>query len=226
MNIGEIAELFIRAAEVERALPEHVGPQPPRSLQLPYVHDWVDKLGWRKEKGDKLTEDPLQEERRLFWERMGLRASAYELSRLESLREWLLMVDSEQERRALLAWARSKVGGKRFNAWCFKIEGIHPETGRRRKDRALTRISAQLSRSGVQHNDNEPEGVLLPEPKTADIDATFPEQRPNEPRSYSWASDPAFRPIDLPEVRDFSWSRKRNQRRRQREAKKREKVAA
>jgi hypothetical protein len=222
MNIGEIAELFIRAAEVERALPEHVGPAPVRSLDLGYVHDWIDKLGWSKQRGDKLKEDPLEEERRIFWERVGLRASSYELSRLEKLREWLLVVPSEGERRALLAWAMSKVGGKKFSRWCFKVEGIHPETGRRRKDRALSRIQAHVSRRPMQHSENGEIRVLLPEPENADIEATFPEPSEQDRSPRSWLADDGFAPF-LGEAipGEFDWAEKRNARRRQREAAKR-----
>lgn len=68
MNIGEIAEKFIRAAEVERASRDHVGPKPLRAQALPYVHTYAHKAGWRKELGDKLERgaDPLAEKRKAF----------------------------------------------------------------------------------------------------------------------------------------------------------------
>ena len=224
MNIAEIAELFIRAAEVERATPGHVGPAQPRSLQLPYVHDWVDKLGWAKVAGDKLKEDPLKEERRLFWERMGFRASAHELSELERLREWLLIVDDERERRAMLAWSLAKAGGRSFRRWCMKIEGILPETGRKRKNRALAKIEGELSRSGSQRVTNSVEGRLSNAHEIGHVSDTLDEATPArtspKERSNSWRADPVFKPIGVPEFRDFSWAQKRNaQRRRQREKK-------
>ncbi|HEU4986876.1 MAG TPA: hypothetical protein VFT89_07405 [Rhizobiaceae bacterium] len=233
MNIGEIAERFIRAAEVERAMPEHVGPAQPRSVDFGYVHDWIDKLGWAKSKGDKLKEDRLAEERRLFWERFGLRASASELAQLDRRREWLLLVPDEAERRALLAWSMAKAGGRKFNRWCFKVEHIHPETGRRRKNRALARISAHLARSDVQHIDNGHSGELPGTPEIDHIPDNIAEDAPEPNRSNSWADD-AFRPfikvyrkpygkeLDVP-AQEFSWAAKRNERRRQREAKRRKK---
>ena len=114
MNIGEIAEKFIRAAEVERASREHVGPKPLRAQALPYVHSYADKAGWRKEPGDKLEcgADPLGEERKAFWERMGLTPTAQEIAELDGVYDLLLIVENDGQRRALLAWARSKVGGK------------------------------------------------------------------------------------------------------------------
>ncbi|EKF40843.1 hypothetical protein NA8A_18167 [Nitratireductor indicus C115] len=227
MNIGDIAERFIRAAEIERSTPEQIGPAPMRSMSLPYVHDWVDKLGWRKEKGDKLQpgEDPLAEERRLFWERLGLQASSQELSELECLREWLLMVDDEGQRRALLAWSMAKAGGRSFNKWCFKVEGIHPETGRRRKNRALARISAHVAREGVQHCDDGEIGVLLDTPENGHIDANIAGAVTEHKGITAWASDEAFTSYLSDKPADFSWAQKRWERRRQREAKKKQEAA-
>lgn len=78
--------------------------------------------------------------------------TAHEIAELEALHDWLITVGNETERRALLAWARSKVGGKSFRRWCFQVEGIHPETGRRREDRALEQIAAVLCGRTVQNS--------------------------------------------------------------------------
>ncbi|RLP22251.1 hypothetical protein [Mesorhizobium sp. YM1C-6-2] len=220
MNIGEIAERFIRAAEIERAMHIHVGPMPLRALQLPYVHDYADKAGWRKEPGDKLIAgaDPLAEERKAFWERLGVMPSAHEIAELDALYEWLTSTDSDGERRALLAWARSKVGGKSFRRWCFKVEGIHPETGRRRKDRALEKISAYLGGRPMQHNENPEIRVLHVGTEIGDVSATFAEDAGKRDGLDHWLSPDAFtRNFSLDQA-DFSWAAKRNERRRQREA--------
>lgn len=238
MNIAEIAEKFIRAAEVERASREHVGPAHLRAQQLPYVHSQADKNGWGKSRdrrivrkgkliqGDWLDEhdDPLAEERKRFWERLGLMPTSEELRELDGLYDLMILVDNDGERRALLAWARSKVGGKAFRRWCFQVEGIHPETGRRRKDRALARISAHLVRSSVQNNDTGSEGVLRCGPEISDFPVTIEEGAGRRDGLNSWAADDAFSPF-LSE-HDFSWSDKRNERRRQREAAKRKREAA
>lgn len=221
MNIGEIASLFIRAAEVERATPGHVGPAPLRAQQLPYVHTYADKAGWRKEPGDKLANgaDPLAEERKAFWERMGLMATSEELQQLEGLYAMLMLVEDDGQRRALLAWARSKVGGKSFRRWCFQVEGIHPETGRRRKDRALTRIHAQLARSDVQNSDNGLEPLLPCGPEIEDISSTLDGEAGRRETLNSWMAEAAVYMADAPT--DFSWAAKRNERRRQQAAAKR-----
>lgn len=242
MNIGEIAERFIRAAEVERASTVHVGPARLRAQQLPYVHDQADKNGWGKAKekrvvkkgqliqGDWLNEgdDPLAEERKRFWERMGMMPTAAEMRELEGLYDLLMMVDDDGERRALLAWARSKVGGKAFRRWCFQVEGIHPETGRRRKDRALARISARVSRSTMQHSESGCSPLLHSGPEISDVSDTVEEDAGKREGLNNWAADDAFTPFLTDGVHDFTWAQKRNERRRQREAarRKREKAAA
>jgi hypothetical protein len=231
MNIGEIAERFIRAAEIDRNTRERVGPSPLRAQQLPYVHTFADKLNWRREIGDKLLpgSDPLSEERKAFWDRVGLMPSASEISEAEVLHAWLTAVDNEMERRALLAWARSKVGGKSFRRWCFAVEGIHPETGRRRKNRALARIGAEIVRKNAQHSRNGQIRLLQPVPEMGDVSDTIAEDVGKRERLNSWASDDAFQPFLESAVHDFNWADKRNARRRQQEAKRRKvqpKVAA
>lgn len=240
MNIGEIAERFIRAAEIERASHEHVGPAPLRAQQLPYVHDQADKNGWGKAReqrvikkgkliqGDWLDEheDPLAAERKAFWERIGFMPSAHEISELEALHEWLLSVGNDNERRALLAWARSKVGGKSFRRWCFKVEGIHPNTGRARKDRALAQISAILVRNASQHSGSAQIRLLQDPPQISDICATIAEDVGEREGLNSWLADGAFSPfINNEPTTAFSWSAKRNEQRRQREQQRRKQAA-
>jgi len=219
MNIGEIAEKFIRAAEVERASREHVGPAPLRAQQLPYVHTFTDKLNWRKEPGDKLEKgaDPLAEERKAFWERMGMMPTSEELRELDGLYDLLMLIEKDEERRALLAWARSKVGGKAFRRWCFQVEGIHPETGRRRKDRALARIDAHLRGGVVQNCANDPEALLQCGPEFGDVSGTLDEDAGRRNGLNSWMADGALASV-LTDTPDFSWAQKRWQLRRQREA--------
>jgi len=221
MNIGEIAEKFIRAAEVERASREHVGPAPLRAQQLPYVHTFADKLNWRKEPGDKLAKgaDPLAEERKAFWERMGMMPTSEELRELNGLYDFLMIVEKDAERRALLAWARSKVGGKSFRRWCFQVEDIHPETGRRRKDRALARIDAHIRGSDVLNCENGSAGLLLRGPEIGDVSGTLDEDAGKRDGLNSWIADGALACV-LPGQPDFSWAQKRWERRRRQETRK------
>lgn len=220
MNEGEIAELFIRAAEVERSTREHVGPSSKTGFWPQYVHSFADKAGWRKEVGDKLEKgaDPLSEERKAFWERVGMTASAEELRELDGLYDLLMAVGRDEERRALLAWARSKVGGKTFRRWCFQVEGIHPETGRRRKDRALAQIKANLVRGAVQNSAYGPDGLLRCGGEIEHVSDTVDEDVGSRIGLNSWMASNAFPSAEGQS--DFSWAEKRWQRRKRREERK------
>lgn len=220
MNIGEIADKFIRAAEIERASHEHVGPAALRAQQLPYIHTYKDKAGWRKEVGDKLDPkaDPLADERKAFWDRIGIMPSAHEIAELDALHEWLMAVGNETERRSLLAWARSKVGGKSFRSWCFKVEGIHPNTGRDRKNRALEQIRAILARRASQNSETAEIRLLRHTHEIRDVPATVEEDAGERDTLNSWMADGAFAKVLSSADDDFSWAAKRNELRRQREA--------
>lgn len=221
MNEGEIAELFIRAAEVERSTREHVGPSSKTGFWPQYVHTFADKAGWRKEIGDKLEKgaDPLSEERKAFWERLGMMATADELRELDRLDDLLMMVDADGERRALLAWARSKVGGKAFRRWCFDVEGIHPETGRRRKDKALAQIKANLVRGAVQNSAYGSDGLLHDGGEIDHASDTVEEDVGGRIGLNSWMATNAFPSAEGQS--DFSWAQKRWERRKRREERKR-----
>ena len=227
ITTSEIAEAFIRAAEIERYSREHVGPKPVRSLNLGYVHSWADKAAWRKEPGDKLmTLDPYADERKAFWERLHSTPSAAELSKMESLHQWLTYAGDDLCRRALLAWARSKAGGKSFRRWCFKVEHIHPMTGRRRKNRALREIYLQLVGASTENRKITGLGVLLFTPNMHDDSDTLADSVGKRDSLNSWLSEDAHSPFAMGEPASaFAWSRKRNERRRQRKAQHR-KVAA
>ncbi|MGN6144705.1 MAG: hypothetical protein ACTHOP_14055 [Mesorhizobium sp.] len=223
MNIGDIANIFIRAAEIDRSSHEHVGPGALRAQQLPYVHDFADKAGWRKEPGDKLPKgaDPYAEERKSFWDRIASMPTAAEISAIDQVFDWLEIVP-DQERRALWAWARAKVGGKSFRRWCFTVEAIHPETGRRRKDRALQRISDHLAGKRGLHEQTAEIRVLSCGHEIGDVSATLAEDAGKRDHFNSWMSDSAFSPFMVNEPQAaFSWAAKRNELKRRREARKR-----
>lgn len=224
MNIGDIASIFIRAAEIDRSSHEHVGPGALRAQQLPYVHTYADKAGWRKEHGDKLDPkaDPLADERKAFWERVASMPSAAEIAAVDALFDWLMAANDDAERRALWAWARAKAGGKSFRRWCFQIEGIHPETGRRRKDRALARISAHLAGKRNLHEQTAEIRVLPCGDKIGDVSDTLAEDAGERDHLNSWMSDDAFASFMKGEPDSaFSWAAKCNERRRQQEARRR-----
>lgn len=213
MDAGDIAQRFIRAAEIERAMPR-TGERPtaPRGWQLQTVHTFADKAGWRKEIGDFLLagDNPLAEERRAFTEGRSTRLTTEDVALWEACRLWTVeLLQDPRERRALWAWSFSKVGGRLFNAWCFDVEGIHPETGRRRKDRAIVRIAMKLATdrpvSATEATRRVVDLVPSIEPKSAELE---PGRR--KPVN-AWMAQDALSPFFGDG--DFSWSQKRNQRR-------------
>ncbi len=128
-------------------------------------------------------------------------------------------------------------GGKRFARWCRTVEHIHVMTGRRRKNRAVEKILAQLSGKPHLHDENGSEGVLPVTPEIDHVSSTLASNASGQETSLnSWWSDDAFQPIViLQEVyesgakrrsiptdpSEFTWAAKRNERRRHREAERR-----
>jgi hypothetical protein len=140
MTFEEIQELFIRGAEVDRRLPNTARPKPLKSQSLPFVHDWADINGWDAE--DKKARE---------WEWLDpdqLKLTTKDVSDWERCMALIVRVERETDRRCLLHWAKAKAGGRPFNAWC-RQEGIHPETGKRRKNRAILVIEASFVRNST-----------------------------------------------------------------------------
>ncbi|NDV88784.1 hypothetical protein GTW51_18985 [Aurantimonas aggregata] len=219
MNEAEIAERFIAAAETNRKR-QVKGTKPTEygSAMPEYVRTRADMNGWGRSHGDHLLpgDDPLAEERRRFWEGETTRPSAAAISCLEQCERWTaVLVSSPDNRRALWAWAKSKAGGQTFASWCFKVEGIHPETGRRRKDRAISQIASALGGNVLQHKEMQGSGVLFEGAISAYFADTVEDEAPKGPRDFSWRSDPALRPVDDPANRDTRWAERQTERRRQ-----------
>lgn len=229
MSPAEIAETFIRAAEIERLMP-NTGEKPRQfgGYALPWIRTFEDKLNWRKEIGDSLHrgDDPLSEERQAFTDGRSAKVTAEDVSLWERCIRWTTeLLDDPRERRSLWAWAFAKAGGKPFAKWCRRIEHIHEETGRRRKDRAVMRISAQLARSDVQNIENGHLGVLPVGADFGDSDDILGGDVGRREGGNAWAADGAFTRL-FTEDTDFSWAEKRNKLRREREAKRRQHEAA
>lgn len=210
MTHEEIAELFIRAAETDRRLPDTARPAKLKSQSLPFVHTFADLNGWGSER--------LEEERAAFWDERSTRLRAEAISEWERANDLITMVADESQRRCLLHWAVAKAGGRPFSRWCRDEEHIHEMTGTRRKDRAIASISIGFARNGLQNNDILVSGMLPVGPEITDIPVNMDDDAP----TLSWMADGAFSPIGIPELRDFSWADKRNEARRQREKKRRQ----
>lgn len=248
MNIREIQDRLIGAESVMRELSEgRVGPAPLRAQQLPYVHTRTDMNGWGKKPGEKdqlLKEDADAHSifRREFWEQFDPGPTPEDISLANQVKAWVMLVDDDGERRALQAWVRAMAGGRSFARWCRNVEHIAVMTGRRRKNRAVEKILAQLSGKADLHCENDPEGVLPVAPEISDVSPILASNASGEETGLtSWWADDAFQPfikvrevinehiaiqtVDAPQS-EFNWAKRRNEIRRQREAKKRQKQAA
>jgi hypothetical protein len=177
-------------------------------MSLPYVHDWTDKMGWGGER--------FREERNEFWESLTRNPTARQVSEADEALGWLALVSNPDNRICLSEWAWCMASKKFFKNVCFDM-GIHPETGRRRKDRAISEILSQLVRKPLVNNKNADFDLLPDDPQIA----YFADKITNPRRSNgitSWADDAAFQPFISGAKHDFSWAEKRNEQRRQKRA--------
>lgn len=217
MNIGEIAERFISAARIDLNSGSEAGPRRLKAMALPYTHSMADMNGWGTER--------LVDERKAFWERVNGRPTAADISEADETRSWLASVPDASQRQCLLAWADAAAGFGTFKAWCFR-QGIHPETGTRRKNRALEHISRVLFRRMGQHSESFEVGVLPEDRKIGDKGVILPIDAParseDKLAAFAWAMDDAFLSVISGSANDFRWAEKRNELRRQRDQRKRQ----
>lgn len=208
----EIGERFIRAVQIMEGL-YSVGPSKGGSgwVAIPYTQ--ADKNGWGSER--------LAAERQAFWNSINRAPKPWEISQAEETLDWLRYVGDENERLSLMSWARCMATEGIFKDWC-KARHIHPETGRRRKERAILRILLALDRRGTQHNEINILG-LLPDP----AENSYNGVNIGEEATH-WMAEgakPMACDFDVG-LHTFSWAEKQNERRRQREAEKRKRQAA
>lgn len=209
----EIGERFIRAVEISMRSFSSVGPKVPRrAAWIEFQYTQADKNGWGAER--------LAEERKDFWSTLRI-PSAREISEAEETQQWLRFVENESERCCLTAWAWCLARKESFKDWCGRT-GIHPETGRRRKERAIVRILLALSRKPLQHNEIDLHGLLPDEAEMSDKHVNIAEGvthwRQEDARPMACDFDSA--------LERFDWADKQNERRRQREAERRKRQAA
>ena len=240
MNRDEIVDLFIKGSTIEKRLTvEFVRPEGLRAQSIPYIHTEADMRGWfpvkgktrserianRKKEGDQQEDGDLGryvEERMKLWDPDHQRLEATDVSDWERRFTLIAMVSVEKNRRALWAWSKAKAGGLPFTKWC-KREGIHEMTGQRRKDKAIAEL-VHLFREGMQHSENGQNAVLPLPPVFWHVSDNIAANAPKVEKTVH--RDPEAVPEMAcffdESLRDFSWAQKRNEIRRQREARKRE----
>lgn len=207
MTEAEIAELFIRAAEIEAKLPEVKGFREDYGrYALLWVHELADINGRGRIAGDKLqgADDPLEAWRMEWLTEWGKRATSKDVASWERCVDIIrLFISDAGQRRALWAWAMAQAGtltrpGSRrkisFARWCRDVEGIAEMTGHRRKNRAIASIHQRLHGKPDLHCENSQLEVL---PVTHEIEHVFATIEGkhavyDERRVLSWRDDPSF----------------------------------
>lgn len=200
----EIGERFIRAVQIMEGL-YRVGPGGGGSAWFDIPYTQSDKNGWGSER--------LAAERQAFWNSINNAPKPWEISQAEETMGWLSHVPAESERRCLTSWARCMAMEGTFKDWC-KREGIHPETGRRRKERAILRILLALTRKPLQHNEIDVSTLLPDTPEIGDKSINIDNDAPK-----NWMAEGA-KPMACDfdtDLGGFDWATKQNERRRQRE---------
>lgn len=213
MTGRDVGERFIRAVEISMWSFSSIGPKvPKRAAWIEYPYTQADKNGWGSER--------LSQERKDFSAAVNRLPTPREVTEAEETQTWLAYVPSNSERRCLTAWAWHSARKDFFMDWC-KAEGIHPETGRRRKERAILRILLALDRKTLQHNEIDLSSLLPDTPETGDKYVNIAEL------PTSWQA-PDAKPMACwfdTDLIGLDWAAKRNKRR-QREAQARKQKAA
>jgi hypothetical protein len=208
MTVEELTELFIAAAEIDRRLPNTARPAQMKSMSLPYVADYNDMLGWGSER--------LEEERADFWDNVAKRLNPNDVTLWERASDLITRVSDQSQRRCLLHWSIAKAGGRPFSQWCRKVERIHEETGRRRKDRALLAILAHDNCVSGDHKRELDFAALLPQDPDPGINTVI------IGKSRAWMAE-GTRPLICDfdsDLGEFAWAEEMNARRRAREKRK------
>lgn len=258
MNKAAIADIFIKAAFIDSRLPDTARPKKLRGQWIGgsllteedqrkwIVREQTDTGPSKLHKGD----DPIKDWWLQFWDDRSTDTSRKDVRLWELAMELITLVSDEGNRRALWAWAASKVGAlvahevktrkssrkmggetltvhKRttrdvtFAAWC-KAEGIHEMTGARRKDRAIEVILQYLVRGSSPNVGTAAHEVLPTGPVFEHIsDMIGAVASDHKGPTFERDRETIFAKEDV----IFSWQAARNAARRQREAKRREQAA-
>lgn len=208
MTESQIIELFIRAAEVERKLPNTARPATLKAMNLGYMHTFADMNGWDQ-----------AEKHAANWawlEPKNLKVTTGDVGIWEVAMEVVKLIPCEKKRRALWAWAKAEAGGQSFAKWC-KAQGISRQLGDWRRKAGIECIALAFARKPLQHNVFDDEADLPNTPEISDKNTTIRVWRPDESKPVCGFDD---------ELQDFSWAEAQNTRRRQREDEKRKRQAA
>ncbi|MBB3411228.1 hypothetical protein FHT87_005181 [Rhizobium sp. BK316] len=210
MNEGQIIELFVKAAEVDRKLPDTARPIQLKAMNHGYIHSFADMNHWH--------EEDLHAANWAWLDPKKLRATTNDVGLWEAAMEVIALIPDERKRRALWAWAASEAGRQPFAKWCKQVEGISRQLGDWRRRAAIECIVAAFRRKPLQHNDNAPDDGFTDDPEIGHKDTNIAVWR--APDARPMASD-----FDR-ELEEFSWAEAQNERRRQRYEQRKKRQAA
>lgn len=210
MNHDQIIELFVRAASVDRKLPDTSRPARDKAINYGAIHDTADINGWSAE--DKHANN-------WAWlDPKNLRNTTSDMGIWEVAMEVVKLVPCAKKRRALWAWSISEAGGQPFAKWCRHEldengKGISRQTGNYRRTSAIECIERAFARKPLQHNDIDDESHFTNTPETDDKRSNIGVWRANDAKPICGFDAGLDK---------FDWAATQNERRRQREARKRE----
>lgn len=205
MTYDQIAELFIKAAETDRKLPDTARPKQLKAMSLGYVHTVADMNGWSAEDKHAANWSWLNPEK--------LRNSRNDIGLWECAMELIKLVSRPENRRALWSWASAKAGGMSLAKWSRSVEHIHPETASRRAKAAISEIHHKLERTVDLHNGNRSFEVLPDEPKISDKKSNIEVWRPDDAKPLRAHFDT--------DIAGLEWAAIQSAKRREREARRR-----
>lgn len=243
MKSDMIAEIMIRAAEVDRKLPDTARPAKLKAMNLGFVHTFADMNQWHEEEKHAANWAWLSPE--------NLKATTNDVGIWEAAMEMMKLVPVTNKRRALWAWARAEaktltvqkleeveintqekfngraspiivrdVTAKRlsFRRWCLDVEHILPATGNWRKNAAISSIELAFNCNVLLHNDNDADPDFTNCPEIEHKKSNIEVWRPDDATPMACYFDT--------NISGFEWAEAQNERRRQREARKRRQAAA
>lgn len=212
MTHDQIAEIFIKAAEVDRKLPNTARPTQLNAMNVGIVHTFAEMAYW--------PADELHSVNWAWLDPKNLRATTNDVGLWEAAMEMMKLVPDPKKRRALWAWTRAQAGGISFAKWCREVEkpGIQRQLGEWRKDSAIECIFRAFERKTLQHNEITPEPDFTNTPEISDKTSNIEVWRAADAKPMACDFDES--------LRDFSWVDAQNQRRRQRDAAMRKRQAA
>lgn len=210
MTPEQIIEIFIKAAEIDRRLPDTSRPAGLKAQNIGIVHSFEEMAHW--------PSDELNAIRWAWLDPKKLELTKNDVGLWEVAMELIKLVPDEGKRRALWNWSRSKAGGTTFAKWCRK-EGIKVMTGNWRRKSAIDCIAnAFVVRSATQHNGKAANANFTTGPQIDDKRSIIKVWRADDARPLACDFDR--------NLQTFDWAEQMNERRRKRDAKRRKRKAA